>query len=160
MKKLTTPKKNSSRKTREITVFHFPTGSAHVKSKLVITCQQTASVMISRHIQYYSTGPQVGLKIQGGKVVIQCLLKLKDLLLFRNKKNMAPLPPSGPTALFLEAIINCLCRVRRFVWQAKMTNRKKSIKICVCVHPPIYSSTTIRPPPLPAYSHKNNFHYY
>lgn len=70
-----------------------------------------------------------------------------------------PLPPSGPTALFLEAIINCLCRVRRFVWQAKMTNRKKSIKICVCVHPPIYSSTTIRPPPLPA-SHKNNFHYY
>jgi len=25
---------------------------------------------------------------------------------------------------------------------SKMTNRKKSIKICVCVHPPIYSSTT------------------
>jgi len=32
-------------------------GSAHVKSKLVIACQQTASVMISRHIQYYSSGP-------------------------------------------------------------------------------------------------------
>ena len=58
------------------------------------------------------------------------------------EKKSGPLPPSGPTALFLEAIINCLCRVRRFVWQAKMTNRKKSIKICVCVHPPIYSSTT------------------
>jgi len=53
-----------------------------------------------------------------------------------------PPAPPRPTALFLEAIINCLCRVRRFVWQAKMTNRKKSIKICVCVHPPIYSSTT------------------
>merc|ERR1711997_257438 len=82
----------------------------------------------------------------GGKVVIHCLLKEKDLLLFR-KKNLAALPPSGPTALFLEAIINCLCRVRRFVWQAKMTNRKKSIKICVCVHPPIYSSTTTDPLP-------------
>ena len=55
---------------------------------------------------------------------------------------ICPLSRPGPTALFLEAIINCLCRVRRFVWQAKMTNRKKSIKICVCVrHPP--------PPSLP-----------
>jgi len=51
-------------------------------------------------------------------------------------------PPQVRRPCFLEAIINCLCRVRRFVWQAKMTNRKKSIKICVCVHPPIYSSTT------------------
>ena len=155
MKKLTTPKKIHQEKLVKSLGFISSLGSAHVKSKLVITCQQTASVMISRHIQYYSTGPQVGLKIQGGKVVIQCLLKRGRICFYSGKKNLAPLPPSGPTALFLEAIINCLCRVRRFVWQAKMTNRKKSIKICVCVHPPIYSSTT----PLPA-SHKNNFHYY
>merc|ERR1719237_1417322 len=80
----------------------------------------------------------------------------KSFLLVFRKKIWLSCPPLGPTPLFLEAIINCLCRVRRFVWQAKMTNRKKSIKICVCVHPPIYSSDHLA---LPA-SHKNNFHYY
>ena len=64
--------------------------------------------------------------------------------------------------LFLEAIINCLCRVRRFVCgQAKMTNRKKSIKICVQC--PSYIPTFIlllTYSRAPARSHKNNFHYY